>query len=358
MGKFLSKRFSNFEAYVPGEQPRDRKYIKLNTNESPYEPISGPEYSMKHVLEKLNLYCDPTQEKLRETAALYLRVSPENILPVNGSDEILNYAFMAFCGKEEPIAFPQISYGFYPVLAGLYGIPAQEIPLKDDFSIDYRDYIDIKKNIVIANPNAPTGIALPPEEIEDIVASNPNHVVIIDEAYVDFGAKSVIPLTKKYRNLLVTRTFSKSHSLAGARLGFGIADEELIADMNIIKYSTNPYNVNSVTAALGITAFENDLHYKENWRQIIETREHTARELRKLGFSVTDSKANFLFAKSDRLDGKTLYLKLRENGILVRHFDKESICDYLRITVGTEYQMNKFIETVTKILDERGGRIL
>lgn len=351
MSRFLSSRFEGFKSYTPGEQPQDKKYIKLNTNESPFPPSPEVQEKASRAAGSLNLYSDPESMQLRLAASKIFGVGTENILPVNGSDEALDFAFMAFCDGNTPIAYPQISYGFYPVLSRLYGITQIEIPLRADFSIDYRDYVALGKNIVIANPNAPTGLALPLSELEEIISSNPGNIVIIDEAYVDFGAESAIGLIKKYKNLIVTRTFSKSHSLAGARLGFAIADEALIGDMNIIKYSTNPYNVNRMTSDVGVAAMENNAYYMANCKTIIENREMTRNALLDLGFSVTASKSNFLFAKSSRMDGVALYQKLKECGILVRHFGQASISDYVRITVGTREQMGSFLEVISKIIN-------
>jgi histidinol-phosphate aminotransferase len=350
MSRFLSEKYSGFAAYVPGEQPKDMQYIKLNTNESPFPPSDSVIKAAGAAAGTLNLYSDPECTELRYEAAKVFDVSYDCILPVNGSDEILDLAFMAFCDSSTPIAYPNISYGFYSVLAGLHGIPAIEIPLKDDLSIDYTDYVSLGQNIVIANPNAPTGLVLSVSEIEEIVSSNPDNVVIIDEAYVDFGAKSVIGLTKKYDNLIVTRTFSKSHSLAGGRLGFGIASPALIADMNTIKYSMNPYNVNRMTAAAGCAAFRDNEYYLNNCKIIAENRQYTATKLRELDFWLTDSKANFLFAKSDRISGAELYSELRKCGILVRHFTSENISDFNRISVGTREQMDALLDAVSSII--------
>ncbi len=280
-------------------------------------------------------------------------VEKENLLFTNGSDEILNFAFMAFCDSEHPAVFPNITYGFYPVFAELNNIPYEEIPLKDDFSIDINDYIGINKTIFIANPNAPTGIALSKADIEKIVASNPDNVVVVDEAYVDFGAESSVSLTQKYDNVLVCQTFSKSRSLAGARLGFGIGSKALINDLNTIKYSTNPYNINRMTMAAGIGALCDEEYFEKNCLKIAENREQTVRELQKLGFWVTDSKANFIFAKSDKIGGKDLYLSLKEKGVLIRHFETPLLKDYNRITVGSKEQMEEFIKTVREILEEK-----
>ncbi|MDD6276164.1 MAG: histidinol-phosphate transaminase [Clostridia bacterium] len=350
MSRFFSSKYKSLEAYTPGEQPRDMKYIKLNTNESPYPPSENVTRAVKAESERLNLYSDPESRDLTQVIADRYSVGYENVLMTNGSDEILNFAFMAFCDSQKGIAFPNISYGFYPVFAQLNGLPFKEIPLAEDFSINVEDYCNIGMNIVIANPNAPTGLALSLDDIEKIVASNPDSVVIIDEAYVDFGADSAVGLTKKYDNLLVTQTFSKSRSLAGARLGYCIGDEKLINDLNTIKYSTNPYNINRMTSAAGIAAIESDKYYMDNCKKIAETRAYTKSELERLGFTVLDSKSNFLFAKPDKIGGGEYYLTLKKMGILVRHFDKELIKDYVRITVGTPEQMKALIEATEKIL--------
>ena len=306
MSRFFSSKYSRLEAYVPGEQPKDMKYIKLNTNESPFPPSDAVIEAAKREAGRLNLYSDPKCTDLNSVSAKLFGVKPEQILFTNGSDEILNFAFMAFCDKTHPIVFPDITYGFYPVFAELNFVPYEIVPLKDDFTIDVSDYVGINKNVVIANPNAPTGIALSLVDIERIVASNPDNVVIIDEAYVDFGADSAISLINKYDNLLVTGTFSKSRSLAGGRLGFGIACESLINDLNTIKYSTNPYNVNRMTMAAGVAALEDNGYYMDNCKTIIENREWTKTRLSELGFTFTPSVANFVFAKSEKISGEEL----------------------------------------------------
>ena len=354
MSIFLSSKYRNLEAYTPGEQPRDMKYIKLNTNESPYPPSKRvvDALTSEEVL-KLNLYSDPTCRALKTSIAELYGVEYENVFVSNGSDDILNFSFMAFCeGEKTGVKFPEISYGFYSVYAELHGASYKGIPLKDDFSIDINDYMGNDATVVIANPNAPTGIALTLDEIESIVKANPNHIVLIDEAYVDFGGESAIKLTKKYSNLLVVCTFSKSRSLAGARLGFAIANKEIIADLEKIKYSTNPYNINRLSLIAGEMAILDNDYYMDNCKKIIKTREYTQSKLLELGFEVTDSKANFIFAKSDKIGGKELYLALKERGILVRHFDKEKIKDYNRITVGTQEEMETLISAITEILKE------
>lgn len=352
MSRFLASKLCSLDAYTPGEQPRDSVYIKLNTNESPFPPSPGVAAAVTEAAQTLNLYSDPTCYDLNAAAAEYYGVSPEEILMTNGSDEILSFAFQAY--GEDGFVFPDITYGFYPVFARLYGIDYETVPLTENFAVAPGAYRNIGKSIVIANPNAPTGMALTVSEIEDIVASNPDHAVIIDEAYIDFGGQTCLPLIRKYDNLLVTRTFSKSFSLAGARLGFGIGNPALIADLNRIKYSTNPYNINRMTMAAGTAALKEHTYYEENCRQIAQTRENTTQALRQLGFSVTDSVSNFLFAAHPAVDGDTLYRRLKEKRILVRHFDAPRIRNYNRITVGTAPQMDALLRAVKEILKECG----
>ena len=338
-------------SYTPGEQPQDKKYIKLNTNESPYPTSDGVVNALsKDKIQNLRLYCDPECKVLKETIANCYGVDSKNVFVSNGSDEVLNFAFMAY--GQNGVAFADITYGFYSVFADLYGLQTQIIPLKQDFSLDIDGFCNQNKLVVIANPNAPTGMEISLQDIEKILQTNKDGVVVIDEAYVDFGGTSAVSLTKKYKNLLVAQTFSKSRSMAGARLGFAIADEELIYDLEKIKYSTNPYNVNSLTQIAGIYAIKDNQYYLDNAKQIIKTREWTAKELEKLGFTVLPSKANFLFAKTDKIDGQALYLSLKERGVLVRHFTKDRIKDFNRITIGTLEQMQIFIQKIKEILGE------
>ena len=353
MSKYFTDRLSALTPYTPGEQPKDQKYVKLNTNESPFPPSPSVIEAANDSAERLQLYCDPECKRLTEKAAEIFGVGYDNVIMTNGSDEALYFAFMAFSDDSHPIAFADITYGFYPVFASLLGIPSEIIPLKEDFSIDPEDYVGLNKNIVIANPNAPTGKCLPLSDIERIVRTNPDNVVIIDEAYVDFGGESAMPLTEKYDNLIVTGTFSKSRSMAGARLGFAVGCESLIRDLQTIKYSTNPYNVNSMTQSAGLAALTDNGYYMDNCKKIIENREYTERELTALGFEVIPSKANFVFAKSDRIPGGELYKKLRERGVLVRHFDKDRIKEYNRITIGSREQMEIFIGAVKDILEAK-----
>lgn len=352
MSRFFSSKYDALEAYTPGEQPRDLQYVKLNTNESPFPPSPGVIAAAAREAETLRLYSDPESAALTAAVAERYGVSPSQVLMTNGSDEILNFAFMAFGDARHGFVFPDITYGFYPVFAAVNAVPFREIPLRDDFTIDVRDYCAVGQNIVIANPNAPTGLLLSVAEIEEIVRTNPEHVVVIDEAYIDFGGESCVPLLAKYENLLVTQTFSKSRSLAGARLGFGIGAPSLIQDLNTIKYSTNPYNVNRMTAAAGAAAIADDAYYRANARIIMENRAFTQTELQKRGFAVLDSAANFLFAKAPFADGETLYRRLKERGILIRHWNKPRIGDWCRITVGTRAQMEALLAAVDALMKE------
>ena len=352
MSRFICGKLSRIAPYVPGEQPRDKRYIKLNTNESPFPPSPRAVAAASQEAARLELYSDPDCTQLVKTLAKRYAVNEDEIVCVNGSDEVLNFAFKAFCDAERGAAFPDITYGFYKVFAEFHDIPYEQIPLNEDFTIDIKPYLGINKTVFIANPNAPTGIALSTEQIEEILSSNPDNLIVIDEAYVDFGCESCVPLIKKYDNLLVTQTFSKSRSLAGARLGFGIANPAIIRDLNTVRFSTNPYNVNRMTLAAGAAALEDEEYTQTNCRVIIENREYTARRLAEMGFKMTPSSANFLFARHPGVSGITLYLKLKERGVLIRHFDAPRICEYNRITVGTKEQMDTLLNEISKILEE------
>lgn len=351
MSRFLNPSLQTLRAYTPGEQPRDMAYIKLNTNESPYPPAPQVVAAIgAQEVEQLRLYSDPTAKNLKEKLAGLYGVQPDNVFVSNGSDEVLNFAFMAFGSRG--VAFPDISYGFYPVFADLYQLDAQKIPLKEDFRLDYRDYCDLGKMVVIANPNAPTGLSIPVAQIEAICRSNPDNVVLIDEAYVDFGGETALPLLKTCPNLLVVRTFSKSRCLAGGRLGYAFASPALIADLETIKYSTNPYNLNRLTLLLGAASVEAEDYYQEKCAAICRTRAWTAQQLEALGFSVLPSQTNFLFAKSEQIPGEELYQQLKKRGVLVRHFDHPRIRDFNRITIGTPEQMEIFVNKVKEVLYE------
>lgn len=351
MSRFLNGRLASLEAYTPGEQPQDKAYIKLNTNESPFPPSKSVLSAVNRAaVKRLRLYCDPECKVLTGELANLYGVESKNIFLSNGSDDILNFAFMAY--GDMGAIFPDITYGFYKVFAELHGVNTEIIPLCDDFSIDTDAFMGKNKLIVIANPNAPTGMALALDTIEEIVKSNPDGVVLIDEAYVDFGGESCVNLTKKYDNLLCVGTFSKSRSMAGARLGFAVASDALISDLEKIKYSTNPYNINTLTQLAGAAAVRDNDYYMNNCQKIIKNREYTVNELEKLGFTVLPSSANFVFAKSDKISGKELYLKLKEKGVLIRHFEKDRIKDFNRITIGSAKEMRIFIQKTKEILGE------
>ena len=351
MSKFLSKRFEGLVEYVPGEQPRDKKYIKLNTNELPYppSPLVIERVNAKEVAD-LRLYSDPECTSLRQRLADFYGFKPSNIFISNGSDEILSFAFMAFCDKNNGIAFPDISYGFYSVYGNLYGISCEIIPLNSDYTVDCERYYGIGKNIIIANPNAPTGISIGLPEIEKMLVTNPDNIVIIDEAYVDFGGVSCVDFVKSYDNLLVVRTFSKSRALAGARLGYAIANEAIIADLNKIKYSTNPYNINRLTLVAGEAAVEDTAYFEDCCRKVIETRARTTDRLHQIGFEVLPSDANFIFARHPLFSGEDYYKKLKAAGILVRYFNKERLTDFVRISIGTPDEMDALLQATADIL--------
>ena len=350
MSRYFSSLLSYIEPYVPGEQPKNAQYIKLNTNESPFPP--APE--VIRILEngqaaKLNLYSDPTASELTEAIAKYYGIANENVFVGNGSDEVLAFAFYAY--GEHGFVGPELSYGFYPVFARFFQIPYKTIALKDDLRIDCTKFYGLKESIVLANPNAQTGLYLPPEEIKALLAHS-NAPVILDEAYIDFGGESAVPLTARFPNLLITGTFSKSRNLAGARIGFAIGDAALIADLNTLKFSFNPYNLNRLSILAGREAIKDETYFKKCTAQIMQAREFTKQGLQKLSFTCTDSLANFVLAASPRISGKQLYQSLKERGILVRYLGDACIQNYVRITIGTMEQMQILLNTIKQILQE------
>ena len=351
MSRFLSEKFSNIEPYTPGEQPKVSNLIKLNTNESPFPPSPKViEALNKEEISKLNLYSDPDTKEVTDAIAKTFGVNANQVLMGNGSDEILAFAFQAFCDKNNQPCFADITYGFYPVFCELYGLEPEIIPLKDDLSIGIEDYIGKNKPIFIANPNAPTGLALSLSDIEKILESNKDSVVLIDEAYVDFGAESAVSLVDKYDNLIVSRTFSKSRNLAGARIGFAISNAQLIEDMCKMKFSFNPYNLNRLSIIAGKESVLDTEYFNRCISEIISNREYTVNELTKRGFTIPDSKANFIFAKHNTLSGEEYFNELRKRNIIVRYFSKERIKDYVRITIGSIEQMKALIEASDEIL--------
>lgn len=342
MSRFLKESLADMEPYVPGEQPKDRKLIKLNTNESPFPPSPEVHKAIsREEIEKLRLYSDPEARELLEAAENFYQVRPGQIMAGNGSDELLAFAFMAY-GKK--IYYPNVSYGFYKVYGKMYAEKTVEIPLSETLRVRPEDYYGLDGTILLANPNAPTGIALTREEISQILRENRDNLVIIDEAYVDFGGESVVPLLDEFDNLLVLQTLSKSRSLAGARIGLAIGNPELICDLNRIKFSFNPYNLNRLSILAGAAALRDREYFQDCCRKIVNTRENFTRELEEMGFHVLPSKANFVFARPPVLTGLEYYEKLREQDILVRYFDNPLISDYVRISIGTAEEMARIIQ--------------
>ena len=349
MSRFASSRLSVLSPYVPGEQPQDKKYVKLNTNEAFFRPCPAVFDAVGEIAGRLRLYNDPESSRLTDAIARLLGVESENVLAANGSDEALAFAFMAFCDENTPARFPDVTYGFYPVFAAVFGVKAHIMPLDENFNIKLSDYMNAGETVVIANPNAQTGIALSRADMEKIIASNPNNAVIVDEAYVDFGAESCVPLTKKYDNLLVVRTMSKSGALAGARVGYCVGNKELIADIKTVKYSFNPYNVGTMAQAVGEAAARDKAYYEKMTGQTIKNREALCGGLKALGMEYLPSKSNFVLAKKAGVSGEELYSKLKEKGVLVRHFGGR-IADYIRITVGSKEEINTLIDCLKEIL--------
>lgn len=348
MSRFLNSRLAALAPYAPGEQPQGRQFIKLNTNESPYPPAPGVAKAVYGEGALLHLYSDPTCRQVIEPLAAALDVQPNQVYVGNGSDEILAFLFAAFC--DAGAAYADITYGFYPVYAQMWNLNALEIPLAEDFTLPIDALLNLNRTLFIANPNAPTGIAFSRAEIEQILTMNQSSLVVVDEAYIDFGAQTAVPLLKKYENLVVVGTFSKSRALAGGRLGYAVGRPSLIADLGRIKYSFNPYNVNRMTLAAGAAALEDVAYFEECRRKVMQTRLRTLQKLRAMGFEATESLANFVFVRHPAASGEELYHKLREEGILVRWFKKPRIDNHLRITIGTDAQMDALFAKMEKLL--------
>ena len=336
--------------YVPGEQPQ-RKVIKLNTNENPYPPAPGVKKALEEFNEDcLRLYPDPDCMKLRTILADYYEVAPENVFVGVGSDDVLSVAFMTFFNSDKPLLFPDITYSFYSVWADLYKIPYEKIPVGDDFKINASDYYKENGGVIFANPNAPTAIYENLEFVEDIVKNNQDVIVIVDEAYIDFGGESALKLTKKYDNLLVVQTFSKSRSMAGTRIGFAIGNPELIKAMNDVKFSINSYTMNQNSLYIGGEAVKDDEYFKETVSKIVNTREKTMAKLKEMGFEGTESKTNFLFVKHETMSASEIFENLKEKDIFVRYFKTARIDNYLRITIGTDEEMEMLIKALEEIV--------
>ena len=351
MSKYLSGRFGDIKAYVPGEQPQDRSYIKLNTNESPFPPSPGVVAAIsQREASRLNLYPDPDARDASLAIGRQFGFSPDNIILGNGSDELLAFAFQAYCDAAAPAVYADITYGFYSVFARANCVGSRVIPLDESFNIVPSDYFNAGGTVFIANPNAPTGLALEPRDIEDIIIHNPDNIVVIDEAYAAFGVQSAAPLINKYANLIVVHTMSKSKNLAGARVGYAFADRGLIADLNAMKFSFNPYNVNRLSLLAAKAAMEDGAYYNDCVRKLIKTREQAMDDLIDRGFEVRHSKTNFLFAKPCFTGGEQYYLDLKERGVLVRHFSQERIKDYVRITIGDDKQMKALLAATDEMM--------
>lgn len=353
MNRFWSDITREITPYVPGEQPRDKVRIKLNTNENPYPPSPGVIECLKEAAnEDIRLYPDTESRAFCETVARYYGLSPRQVFPGNGSDEVLAFLFQAFFGPNELIAFPDVTYSFYPVYANLYRIPYREIPLREDFTIDFSAYPQGLKGILFANPNAPTGIYIPPEEIESLLKSRPDTLIVVDEAYVDFGNESVVPLVNRYDNLLVVQTLSKSRSLAGMRIGLAMGHPQLIEALNRIKNSFNSYTMDRLAQAAAVRAYEDEGYYREINNKIIRERERFKKILGEMGIPCTDSKSNFVFITLPDVKGPDALNLFREQGILVRNFAKiPRIADWLRITIGTKDDMDRVVEAIKKIME-------
>ena len=341
--------------YVPGEQPKILDVIKLNTNENPYPPAPEVEKILKEFdVDSLRLYPDPTVSDLVKAIAEFYGLNENQVFTGVGSDDVLAMIFMTFFNSDKPIIFPDITYSFYDVWADMLRIPYETVPLDENFRIDARKYYGENGGVIFPNPNAPTGELLPLSNVEEIIAANPDVIVMVDEAYVDFGGESALPLIEKYDNLLVIQTFSKSRSLAGSRIGFAMGNKTLIKYLNDVKYSFNSYTMDSLTIALGTAAMKDVAYFEKTRDAIVRTREWTKEQLRELGFVFGDSKSNFIFATHPGLDMIELFEALKEEGIYVRHFSKpERISNYLRISVGTDREMETFIQFLTRYLESR-----
>ncbi len=352
MSKFWSPFVKDLVPYVPGEQPKLAKLVKLNTNENPYGPSPKALAAMQAELnDNLRLYPDPNGERLKQAVADYYAVQPAQVFVGNGSDEVLAHVFQALLKHSKPILFPDITYSFYPVYCGLYDIAYETIPLNERFEIQVDDYFRPNGGIIFPNPNAPTGVPLKLTEIERLLKTNTSSVVVIDEAYVDFGTESAISLIQKYPHLLVTHTLSKARSLAGLRVGYALGHPDLIEGLLRVKDSFNSYPIDSLAAAGAIAAMQDREYFESSCKKVMATREHLVVAIQKMGFDVLPSGANFIFAKHPAWDGADLAAQLREHGIIIRHFKRpERIAPYLRITIGTDAQNQQLITVLQNLI--------
>lgn len=351
MSRFFAAQNSELVPYVPGEQPRAMEYIKLNTNELPYAPSQKVADVIKNYnAYNLRLYGDPECKQMCKTISNFYGLEPNQVVPGNGSDEILAFIYMAFLSRGDKLCFPNISYGFYEVYCDVFGIKADMVPLREDFTLCLDDYNNREGHVIIANPNAPTGLAISVDEIERFLIKNPDRLLIVDEAYADFWDDSCVRLINKYDNLIVVQTLSKSRGLAGMRIGFALGNRELIQDINNLRYSYNPYNVDSISQDIAVAAFEDVGYIRKTVEKVIATRDRCTETLRNMGCILSDSCTNFLFVKSDKIAGEELYTKLKDIGILVRHFNSPLLKDYIRVSVGTDDEMDKFLLEMKKLV--------
>lgn len=350
MSRFWSPIVHSLSPYVPGEQPKQGGIVKLNTNENPYAPSQPVLDAIAAATERLRLYPDPQSSALREAIADRYGVAAGEVFVGNGSDEVLAHTFQALLKQDAPLLFPDITYSFYPVYCVLYGVAYQEVPLDDDMRVRLADYRRNSSAILLANPNAPTGIGLGRDAIETLASDNPDRLVVVDEAYVDFGAESAVPLVARYDNLLVIQTLSKSRALAGLRVGFAIGQRPLIEALERVKDSFNSYPLDCLAQAGATAAIRDEEWFQQSRARIIASRDALTNELTGMGFEVLPSQANFLFARHPRHGGADLFARLRERGVLVRHFRKPRIAEYLRITVGTDEQCDRLVAELRSLL--------
>jgi histidinol-phosphate aminotransferase len=351
VSRYWSQTVHNLRPYVPGEQPKVDHLVKLNTNENPYDPSPRViEAITQEAAERLRLYPEPESDSVRSAVSRRFGLSPEQVFVGNGSDEVLAHAFLALLKHDAPILFPDVTYSFYPVFAQLYEIDYQTIAVDEAFDVRVDDYLRPNGGIVLANPNAPTGLALPVSEIERLIQRNRDSVVVVDEAYVDFGAESAVPLVARYDNVLVVHTLSKSRSLAGLRVGFAMGHPELIDGLGRVKNSFNSYPLDRLAIAGAVAALEDQDHFERTRESIMITRTRVTEGLRELGFEVLPSCANFVFARHPEQDARTLLGRLREAGVLVRHFSAPRIEQFLRISIGTDYDAAALLSTLSRVL--------
>jgi histidinol-phosphate aminotransferase len=350
MSRFWSPIVHNLSPYVTGEQPKRDDIVKLNTNENPYPPSPRVKAAIASAADRLRLYPDPRATLLCETIAAHYDVEPDQVFVGNGSDEVLAHTFQALLKHDAPLLFPDVTYGFYPVYCRLYGIRYEEVPLDAEMRVQIADYRRPCSAILFANPNAPTGIELPRDAIETLLAEHPEQLVVIDEAYVDFGGESAMPLIARHDNLLIVQTLSKSRALAGLRVGFAIGQRPLIEALERVKDSFNSFPLDCLAVAGAVAAIEDDAWFQDTRARIIASRESLIRDLSELGFEVLPSVANFVFARHRRHSGAELAAKLRERGVLVRHFQKPRIAEYLRITVGTQDQCSRLVSLTRSLI--------